>query len=106
MKSWSRCLVERCCTTDEITADGKSVVELSLKEGAVFDRVSGEDLRKIASSLVQLCVVASHEGGAAFKIGRCWCCPIVSVRLILNVFRGARTFDLVGPGVYAECGVL
>ena len=52
--------------------DGKNVVELSLKAGATYDRVSGEDLRKIAASLVQVCVVASHEGGAAFKIGRYW----------------------------------
>ena len=106
MNVWSRSFLERCCATDEIIADGENVVEISLKEGAVFDRVSGEDLRKIASSLVQLCVIASHEGGAAFKMGWYWCCPIWSVPLILNVFRGARTYDLVGPRVYAECGVL
>ena len=69
MKLWSRCLVERCCTTDEITADGKSVVEISMAEGGVFDRARGHDLRAIASALVQVCVVASQKGGAAFKIG-------------------------------------
>ena len=102
---WSRCLVERCCTTNENTADGKSVLQLSLQDGSDFDQVSGQFLRKIAASLVEVCVIESHEGGAVFKIGWYWRHPIASVRLISNVFRGARTFDLVDPGVYAECGL-
>ena len=70
METRSRYLVERCGTTDEITVNGKSVVQISHKEGAISDRVSGQDLREIASILVQLCVVGENEGGAAFGIGR------------------------------------
>ena len=89
----------------KITADGKSVVEVSHVEGAISDRVSGQDLRLIASSLVQICVTGKNEGGMAIGIGRYKRCPIGSVPSMLNVFRGTKTFDLVGPGVYAECGV-